>query len=162
MIFQRANGSLFRLEDTVRATIDPFRQRDAQSCEAGGILLGRVIVEPQDVIVDAVTVPGGADRRSRFQFFRARAPAQSAINRAWSASEGTQIYLGEWHTHPEDDPQPSPVDLRDWDRLARTARFEQPFLFFVIAGRIATNVWEVPRGGGRTERLQVLTRTGPS
>uniref|UniRef100_UPI003CED28D9 Mov34/MPN/PAD-1 family protein n=1 Tax=Enterobacter cloacae complex sp. 280C5 TaxID=3395861 RepID=UPI003CED28D9 len=29
-------------------------------------------------------------------------------------SDGFLVYLGEWHTHPEDFPQPSSTDLRSW------------------------------------------------
>jgi integrative and conjugative element protein (TIGR02256 family) len=114
----------------------------------GDLRQGRIVVERPDVIVETVTVPSVDDRRSRFTFFRARKPTQAAINAAWKASGGTQNYLGEWHTHPEDHPTPSWVDRRDWQRIAREARFEQDALFFLIVGRVSIAAWEVPRGGG--------------
>jgi len=69
--------------------------------EAGGVLLGRHILETGDIIVDLITEPMPSDRQGRFRFFRARRPHQAAIDRAWRASGGTYTYLGEWHTHPE-------------------------------------------------------------
>jgi len=138
-----------RIEGSALAHIAPYRQNDRSAPEAGGVLLGRIVVERPDVVVETVTVPSSDDRRSRFAFFRARRPTQAAIDAAWEASGDTQNYLGEWHTHPEDHPSPSWVDRRDWQRLSHEAHFEQAALFFLIVGRSSIAAWEVPRGGGR-------------
>lgn len=153
MVFARPGGGVFRLSERSLTIIEPYRQRSGAATEAGGVLLGRLIVERPDVVVDTVTVPSQRDWRSRFTFVRAAAPTQRAIDRAWKESLGEQNYLGEWHTHPEDDPTPSGVDLSDWRRLARDARFEQDALFFVIAGRVHIRAWEVARGGGQVAAL---------
>jgi integrative and conjugative element protein (TIGR02256 family) len=121
-------------------------QRHDRSTEAGGILLGRLLTEDGGVIVDQVTVPGPQDRKSRFRFFRAERPAQKTVDEAWTRSGGEINYLGEWHTHAEDDPTPSPHDRTDWRRLLATQRYEQDALFFVIAGRRMLRVWELARG----------------
>ena len=157
--FRRPGGGLLRISEHALATIEPYRQRRSAAPEAGGVLLGRLIVERPDVVVDAVTVPSRWDRWSRFGFVRAASPTQRAISRAWENSTGEQNYLGEWHTHPEDDPTPSGVDLSNWDRLARDARFEQDALFFVIAGRAHIRAWEMPQGGGRATPLVALATT---
>lgn len=60
-------------------------------------------------------------------------------------SGGTTVYLGEWHTHPEDVPHPSWIDERDWRRIVSKARYEQSHLVFVIAGRIEIRAFEVDR-----------------
>jgi integrative and conjugative element protein (TIGR02256 family) len=93
--------------------------------------------------VDEVTVPGPHDRQGRFHFFRAERPAQVVVNKAWARSGGELNYLGEWHTHPEDDPTPSCHDRTDWRRLVTIQRYEQPSLFFVIAGRRKIRAWEM-------------------
>jgi integrative and conjugative element protein (TIGR02256 family) len=142
------------------AAVLAHRQMKWFAKEAGGVLLGRVILEQPDVLVDAVSQPSAADRRGRFNFFRARAPTQAAINAAHAASGGERIYLGEWHTHPEDHPSPSRVDLADWRRLACEATFEQDALFFLIAGRVTTGAWEVPKGGGRIYSLNLAHAPG--
>ncbi len=153
MTFQRPGGGALYLTTTALFLIDSFRQHSYRSSESGGVLLGRILVPNAHVIVERVTSPNPADKRSRFRFFRAQHPTQMAINRAWVGSDGTQNYLGEWHTHPEDDPSPSETDLRNWDKLTRYAKFEQDALFFVIVGRVATRVWEVPRSGGEATEL---------
>lgn len=121
--------------------------------EADGILLGRIIVHAPRAVVDEVTEPSQWDRWTRFSFFRAKEPAQRAINRAWSKSDQTRIYLGDWHTHPEDDPTPSALDRREWINLSRTATYEQDVLFFVIAGRREIRAWEVMRGDDEVRTL---------
>ena len=83
------------------------RQLQDSSPEAGGVMLGRLILGTSDVVVDAVTGPCTEDKYSRFTFFRSRRRAQQIVDEAWHTSCGTKIYLGDWHTHPEDIPRPS-------------------------------------------------------
>ena len=154
--FKRPGGGVVTLSSAALRAIEPFRQRDPRATEAGGVLLGRILLTSPNIVVDAVTTPSSADRRSRFTFRRSRRPAQAAVERAWKDSGGTSNYLGEWHTHPEDVPHPSGVDLRDWVRIAREATFEQDAVFFIIAGRCATRVWEVSRGSATVTMLSPL------
>jgi integrative and conjugative element protein (TIGR02256 family) len=132
------------------------RQLHARDPESGGLLLGRLISGTEDVVIDFVSRPSGADRATRFRFFRARRPAQQRVTDAWHESLGTRVYLGEWHTHPEDDPTPSCIDRRNWRRIVKRAQFEQPFLFFVIVGRRGTAAWQVLRPAGTIDCLVYL------
>src|SRR5689334_15880296 len=130
MRFRRRNGGLVLITDTALGPLSRFVQRESSAAEAGGVLLGRLIREADDVIVDEATAPTTDDRRSRYGFWRARPKAQDRVTRAWHESGATRNYLGEWHTHPEDDPVPSDTDTRNWQRIAISARFEQDFLIF--------------------------------
>jgi integrative and conjugative element protein (TIGR02256 family) len=85
------------------------------------------------------------DRATRTRYYRARGSHQAAIDRAWAESGGTCTYLGEWHTHPERAPSPSPEDLADWRRKLTVDRYSG-FLFFVIAGTEETFAWEGRHG----------------
>jgi integrative and conjugative element protein (TIGR02256 family) len=127
-------------------------QTDRSTPEAGGMLLGRLIAGADDAIVDRVTLPSPDDHASRFHFFRARRPANLVIRKHWEQSSATCNYLGEWHTHPEDRPTPSCVDLRNWRRILTKSTFEQDFLLFIIVGRVELRVWEL-REGERVPRL---------
>lgn len=101
--------------------------------EAGGILLGRIF--KSHVLVEIVTEPTRADRRGRFSFVRSRKSAQARVNAAWDISEGEQIYLGEWHSHPEDVAQPSGRDEEMIANNLREAKMEIDFLLLVVVGR---------------------------
>lgn len=133
-----------------------FVQAGKNDAEAGGIMLGRLILDCSDVIVDDATKPHPDDKRSRLFFWRSNKNAQQRVVDAWNGSSGTQIYLGEWHTHPEDVPKPSCVDIQNWNRILGRSRFEQGFLLFVIIGRRETRVWEAGKGR-RIESLTMAT-----
>lgn len=143
MRFARQQEGVVELSDTVLAHFANYRQFGTVANEAGGILLGRFIYGTRNVMVDTAEGPSKHDRRKRFSFFRRKKPAQTIVNEAWNASDGTSNYLGEWHTHPEDDPSPSATDLSDWQRIVKLARYEQDCLFFIIVGRSFIRVWEV-------------------
>lgn len=155
--FLRPNGGTLRIGTKALARIDKQLQIRERDCEAGGVLLGRIIVERPDFVIDVVTEPTKRDKRTRTNFDRAEQPTQSRIFKAWKAASGERNYLGEWHTHPENDPTPSQIDKNNWRRLARTARFEQDVLFFVIAGLKRKRAWEVGRRGKVIAELRQLT-----
>ncbi|WHI44621.1 Mov34/MPN/PAD-1 family protein [Microbulbifer sp. VAAF005] len=68
---------------------------------------------------------------------------ESIAQSRWVATHGTIRYLGEWHTHPEDDPYPSGLDISEWDRLAGNRKDNRPQLA-VIVGRKSLYVELVP------------------
>ena len=146
MIFVRYREGRVHLADSAVEAIVEQRQIHDSADEAGGIMLGRLIVDSCDVVVDEVVGPLSEDRRSRFTFVRPRKQAQQIVDQAWSSSHGTNIYLGEWHTHPEDVPNPSSQDLRNWKRICDSAVFEQDSLFFLIVGRLRCRMWELSKG----------------
>ena len=67
----------------------------------------------------------------------------------WTGSQGTVRYLGEWHTHPEDHPQPSGLDRLEWIRLSARRLDKRPMLA-VIVGRKSLYVELVPSSGRDT------------
>lgn len=155
--FLRPNGGILKIGAKALGQIDNQLQRRQRDCEAGGVLLGRIVVERPDFLVDVVTEPTNRDKRTRTDFYRAEQPTQERIVTAWKVSRGERNYLGEWHTHPENDPTPSQVDKSNWRRLARTAQFEQDVLFFVIAGLKGKRVWQCGRDG----KIVELTNLNP-
>lgn len=157
MKFRRPNGGVVSFSPNAIARLVAFRQVSLKTPESGGVLLGREISESDDVSVDEVTEPHKSDWKSRLAFFRGKKAAQVKVNDAWKDSKGTRIYLGEWHTHPEDDPTPSrSVDCPDWFRIAKEAVFEQDFLLFVIVGLEKTNVWEIRKGCVELQQLKPI------
>ncbi len=152
-MFQRPRAGRIGFSPGAQGVLLGYRQLRETDPEAGGVLIGRLIRGTEDVIVDLATSPGLRDVRKRHGFVRAREDAQAAIDAAWHASTATSVYLGEWHSHPEDHPSPSHHDLADWNRTVRTASFEQGFLFFVIVGRVSSGCWEIAKTNGRAQEL---------
>jgi integrative and conjugative element protein (TIGR02256 family) len=144
-IYRRRHRGHFQIGTSALGVLKAFAQTGPSVREAGGVLLGRHILDSRDIVVDQVTTPMRGDRRSRQGFFRAAHHHQQAIDRAWIQSGGTCTYLGEWHTHPEAYPNPSEIDRLDWQRKLREDRYSQP-IFFVIVGTVEIRVWEGGRG----------------
>lgn len=123
-----------------------FAQRHPRAREAGGVLLGRYLSDSHDVVVDEVSTPQPADRRTRYSFFRSHKHQQLAYDR-WVRERNTSAFLGIWHTHPEQDPVPSSVDRADWQRVIACDTFEGDRLFFPIVGTQRIRVWTLTRRG---------------
>ncbi len=123
-----------------------FAQHRCWDREAGGVLLGRHLLDSWDVVVDEVTTPQNSDRRSRYSFFRS-SRHEFAARKRWNEEERTLAYLGLWHTHPEPDPTPSGVDRRDWMQAVSGDTFEGNRLFFPIIGTHSIHIWTLSRRG---------------
>lgn len=134
-------------------------QRSWWQTEAGGALLGRHLLDSENIVVDEVTTPQKQDRRSRFSFFRSKQHSVIAQAR-WVARDSTMAYLGLWHTHPERDPTPSGVDRQDWENALAKDCFEGDRLFFPIVGTDRIRVWSKTRDGSIEELVEVGSEDG--
>ncbi len=153
LIFQNQTGARFKLSSQVTAQLLGYRQDTSDKPEAGGVLLGRFILNCNDVVVDKITIPMPGDKRGRFRFFRAAGLHQQIIDEVWSSSEGTCNYLGEWHTHPESVPIPSLIDHLGWRKKLLFDQFDSKVLYFVIVGTEKINVWQGSRMSLKVEQL---------
>lgn len=151
--FETQCGGIIQVSRGVFDVFQSFRQLSDESEEAGGILVGRVLLNG-DVIVDYVTSPSKEDKSTRFSFFRPIRLAQQFIVNIWRKSRGTQNYLGEWHTHPEDLPCPSATDISNWMRIWRDSKVDIDELFFIIIGRKAVKVWSLTKDSETPSNLK--------
>jgi integrative and conjugative element protein (TIGR02256 family) len=117
-----------------------YKQVSWTDTEAGGILIGRILEEDENIIIDDVSEPMPTDKRRRTRFSRSPEGHQEYMNEAYEREEGSCFYLGEWHTHPQRIPIPSSIDRNDWERLLNVG-FESGFLLFVIVGIDDLKVW---------------------
>jgi integrative and conjugative element protein (TIGR02256 family) len=112
--------------------IESFKQSTKRSSESGGILLGQV--RDNDVFILKVTTPNKFDHASRFLFNCNKDAAQVIIDYEFINSGHKTIYLGEWHTHPENYPSPSNIDRRMIDNQYFKNKINEPFLVLLIHG----------------------------
>lgn len=111
----------------------PYKQFKINAHEAGGILLG-YRRDPHIHITEA-TAPHPKDSRARFRFLRHKAFHQRIALKRWKESDETLDYVGEWHTHPEDFPVPSAIDLKEWMIILKSS--PRPMIF-IILGRVTS------------------------
>ncbi len=152
-IFDITNGGRIKLTGSVIETLQQNKQVGKNSLESGGVILGRFIKGSKNIVVDKLTTPLKGDKQTRYSFRRISPLHQDIITEEWHKSNGTCNYLGEWHTHPEDFPTPSNVDIRDWKRKLKKDVFSGRYLYFIIAGIKSIAMWE---GDRRT--LEIVKR----
>lgn len=92
--------------------LNAYRQIHHTSTEAGGVLVGER--RGQHIVITHISEPGPGDIRSRTRVERKGDHHQKKVDELFRRSDGFFVYLGEWHTHPEDFPQPSSLDIKSW------------------------------------------------
>ncbi|MCE5364418.1 Mov34/MPN/PAD-1 family protein [Pseudomonas anguilliseptica] len=95
-----------------------------------GILLGHVRGMHLEIL--EATEPAPNDRRFKYFFERMIDGHQAISERRWRDSNGLIRYVGEWHTHPEDSPTPSGLDISEWQMLAGSRRDGRPMLAAIV------------------------------
>jgi integrative and conjugative element protein (TIGR02256 family) len=139
--FDLPSGHKLKLSTDAFQTMVPFIQKDPKSTEAGGIMVGRVLSESSNIVIDCVSCPMTSDVRRRNRYIRNPKGHQEFFNSKWEESGGRCYYLGEWHTHPEVSPNPSHVDLSTWKNLLRNPTQDLNMLFFIILGTYQMKLW---------------------
>ncbi|WP_454690197.1 Mov34/MPN/PAD-1 family protein [Achromobacter aloeverae] len=122
---------LLNFSDEVLKVFQSYVQTGSRP-ESGGILLGTV--HDRGILVTKATRPSRFDLKFPYLFDRAPFGHRAIARRQWQISKGTVRYIGEWHTHPQDKPYPSGLDLHEWGRLA-ACRQDGRSLLSVIVGR---------------------------
>jgi len=100
--------------------------------EVGGVLLGYIIDE--DTIFIKTASEGGPKAIHEEFYFQADPNyIDMIIDMEYANSEGKVVYLGEWHTHPQIHPEPSPKDLLSLTEIAESAKL---FSILFIIGAV--------------------------
>ena len=128
------NRTLLNFSKSTVETLYQHVQACDSDCEAGGLLLGSV--HGSHMLIEQATVPTVWDKRFRNLFERMPFGHEAIALARWTASRGTIRYLGEWHTHPEDNPKPSALDRSEWRRLAASRRDLRPLLALIVGRQI--------------------------
>lgn len=157
-IFEMTNGGRIKLTGPAIEALHQYNQVDKNSPESGGVLLGRFIKGSKNIVVDKLTTPLRGDKQTRYSFKRLSPLHQEIITAEWHKSKGTCNYLGEWHTHPEDFPTPSGVDLRDWKRKLKKDVFSSRYLYFIIGGIKSIDMWEGDRRTLEIIKLKIINK----
>lgn len=142
------NGALVYFAPPVLEVYERYIQSEAGT-EAGGILLGHVRGRHLEVL--EATEPTTQDRRLKYFFERMIHGHKSVAERRWRESNGLIRYIGEWHTHPQNVPSPSNVDINEWRTLALCRTDRRPLLA-VIVGRQDLHV-ELMNSTGERQRF---------
>lgn len=147
-----------RMSEQVRAEI-VARTEASPDAETGGVLIGYVDEQRRAVALRA-TGPGPRAERSRTRFSRDPDSIQAELDRGAIELGARGLYVGEWHSHLEASPQPSPTDVESLFGIASAPNYLTRCPVMVIAGldpktrRVQEmGSWTFPLGG-RVYRIE--------
>jgi integrative and conjugative element protein (TIGR02256 family) len=108
-----------------------FQIRKFGTIETGGVLMGHLT--NGTLYVEKASDPG-PNAIHELTYFRADANyIDMYIDMEFANSNGENIYLGEWHTHPQTFPEPSPTDTNS---LAEIAQTSEEYALLLILGAV--------------------------
>jgi integrative and conjugative element protein (TIGR02256 family) len=136
MNFKFTSDIQVTLSETVIEHCAAHRQLRDDDKEAGGQLFARI--EGSHWTILRATGPRKSDWRTRFGFRPNRNLERKEIRALFS--EGLH-YVGDWHTHPQDEPRPSNEDLQSMQDMVKKSQHELPGFLMMIVGRA-----ELPKG----------------
>lgn len=122
-----------------------FTQYKKNQKESGGVILGKIINDQVHIL--RLSIPNSLDKSSRTNFERNKVAAQIIIDYEFINSNGQMIYLGEWHTHPENYPTPSPQDRKMLKEQFINNQLNVPYLLLIIKGIFGTHVGMIDKDG---------------
>ncbi len=125
-------GVIVVLSPSVLKILTSYIQ-DEDKLEAGGILLGYRRGDHFEII--NATEPTQFDTRSRYHFERAPEIHTLTATELWNESKGHVSYIGEWHTHPEENPTPSMTDLKEWGKLTNGLPNKNALVVLIVGTR---------------------------
>jgi integrative and conjugative element protein (TIGR02256 family) len=124
------SGQTLVISDDVLGHFEAHRQRRFFDKEAGGQLFARL--EDQAVLIEEATGPRPSDVRRRTSYAADRAAEQAEIEERFARG---LHFVGDWHTHPERRPTPSPQDAESIAEAFRLSRHGLNGFVLIIVGQ---------------------------
>jgi hypothetical protein len=111
---------------SIKAVMEKLRNNGNK--ETGGILVGSYSSSLKDVYINEFS-DEPEDSRAGFSWFvRGVRGLKEYLKKKWDATE--EYYLGEWHFHPANVPEPSSTDINQLRCISKDRRFncQEPIL----------------------------------
>jgi len=141
MIKIKYENMIISIDETIIEEIRSRRQVKYQDEESGGMVIGSIVNNSNEIEIMDYTIPQKGDFQSRCRFIRKKKTHNAILQKKWMESHGTVMYMGEWHTHPENDPHYSLQDIRNWRKLLKKSNTYSEHLLFFIGGINYYKLW---------------------
>lgn len=132
-----------------------YIQKEINSKEAGGILVGKENKSNKNIIVNHITVPMLEDKRKYNKFIRKDKKHVEIFKNLYKRSKETLRYIGEWHTHPEAVPSFSSIDLNNWIKICKDSNYDNDY-YHVIIGYEAVRIWTM---NNKESQIRLISTT---
>jgi len=131
------SNQILELSPSVIHRFKTYRQ-NKNRLEAGGLLFAEFCLPT--IIIKEATKPHRKDKRSRYGFIPFRNVQKKLIFQRFDLGFH---FIGEWHTHPEDDPLASNLDLNSMYDSFIKSKHELNFFVMIIVGwhKPGLNLW---------------------
>lgn len=136
--FNLPDGTCLDILEQVISIMIKWRQIKDSNSEAAGFLLGYQNKRTNNITISNLTEPQPKDIRSRFfcvikDVIHFNQIKKNAVNQNY--------YIGVWHTHPQNIPQPSALDWKDWNEALHKDKCGAKYMIFIILGKVDFRVW---------------------
>jgi integrative and conjugative element protein (TIGR02256 family) len=111
--------------------------------ETGGVLAG-YIGENDEKVVTQISVAGPKAKHNRYSYTPDHKFDEKQIARIYQESKRTEVYLGDWHSHPGAGAYLSEKDKATLQRIARykKARIVKPIMIIMGTMPYELKAWE--------------------
>ncbi len=141
------------LVDSVIETFREYKQDKRNKPEAGGQLFAE-INDNKDVIIRRATTPKRRDKQGRYSFIPDLKQQNLDIQELFSIG---LHYVGDWHTHPEQAPTPSHLDIQTVHQTFRTSNHQLNYFILVIVGMKTDDDLDLWTGLINNKKVRKLT-----
>ena len=122
---------------------------------SGGVLIGKENLSNTDIVVMYITEPMIHDKQKHNRFFRKDEGHVDYFSGLYKNSMETLRYIGEWHTHPEDIPNYSSIDLKNWKNIKYKGPDNLDY-YHLIVGYKAIRIWTFRRRENKPELITTI------
>lgn len=147
-----SEGRKIKVDSKIVELMNSYKQLTSRDCEAGGILIGRENKNTRNLIIEYATEPYEKDKRTRSSYIRKDKRHMQIFNELYNENNSIYAYVGEWHTHPEEYPNYSSVDINNWKQIAKINQDKDKVYYHVIVGTNEIRMWKYQHG------LKIATR----
>jgi integrative and conjugative element protein (TIGR02256 family) len=146
------NFGLLRVSQETIEDLKFFRQLKDDAKESGGVLIGKHLNAGGAILIDDFTRPQSTDKQGRCSYFRSTQHSE-VVQEIWEKTNRQSTYVGLWHTHPEQLPQYSNADKKDWLNTLKNSQYDGKYLFFFIVGTKQLVCW---MGSSNSRKIKLV------
>ncbi|MVX64386.1 hypothetical protein GKZ28_11860 [Clostridium chromiireducens] len=132
--------TMIKIKDEVLNLISNYKQSKKEDYESGGILIGYETIDG-NIIIEFATQPFPNDIRKKNSFERIDSKHNEFLDKLWKENGEIYMYVGEWHTHPEDYPKYSLKDKRNWKNISCNMSPYKEKYIHIIVGNKGIGIW---------------------
>lgn len=147
------SGETIELTDAVISHLLKHRQTRWWYREAGGLLFARIT--GKTIRLEEATGPRKSDVRTPYSYWPNRKAEQTEIEDHFKRG---LHYVGDWHSHPENFPEPSGRDVRTMTSRVRRSEHQLNGILFAIIGQapLPDGLTVVVHDGVQWHQLQAI------